>query len=131
MTMAWISPSPAASEQQDLPSPGVGEDFRLRRRLDKSWEKYGVGFSAIRSLPYKGGPLTMPEGLETLGGAPQGVGAPRVLFWPSWLLLRDSKAVSPSSRENIFVVFFFELIEFQKVPQIAKYEKGGFLPPRN
>ena len=72
--MAWISPSPVASEQQDLPSPGVGEDFRLRRRLDKSWEKYGVPFFAIRSLPYKCGPQTMPEGVEAMGGAPQGVG---------------------------------------------------------
>ena len=119
--IAWISPSPAASEQQDLPSPGVGEDFR-RRRLDKSWEKYGVGFFAIRSLPYKGGSQTMPEGLEALGGAPRGVGTPPVLFLPSWLLLRDFKAVSPSSRENISVVFFLELIGLRKVPETPKYE---------
>ena len=62
--MASNSPSPAASEQQDLPSPGVGEDFRRRRLLDKYWKKYGVAFFAIRSLPYKGGPQTMPEGLD-------------------------------------------------------------------
>ena len=68
--MASISPCPAASVQQDLPSPRVGEDFRLHRCLDKSWEKYGVGFFVIRSLPFKGGPQTMPEGLEALGGAP-------------------------------------------------------------
>ena len=69
--IAWISPSPAVSEQQDLPSPEVGEDFRCRR-LDKSWEKYGVGFFLIRSLPYKGGSQTMPEGPKTPGGAPRG-----------------------------------------------------------
>jgi hypothetical protein len=28
------SPSPEAPVQQDLPSPGVGEDFCLRRRLN-------------------------------------------------------------------------------------------------
>ena len=78
--MDSISPSPAASEQQDLPSPGVGEDFRLRRRLDKSWEKYDVGFFAIRSSSYKGGPQKMHEGVEALGGTPQGVGAPPVPF---------------------------------------------------
>ena len=72
MTIAWISPSLEASEQQDLPSPGEGEDFRRRRRLDKSWEKYGVGFFATWSLPYKGGPQTMPEGPKTPGGAPRG-----------------------------------------------------------
>ena len=70
MTIASISPSPVASEQQDLPSPGVEEEFR--RRLDKSWEKYAVGFFTIRSLPYKGGPQTMPEALEAIGGVPRG-----------------------------------------------------------
>jgi hypothetical protein len=30
---------------------------------------------------------------------------------------------------KIFVVFFLQLFGFQKVPEIAKYEKGGFLPP--
>ena len=44
MTMALISPSSEAPVRQDLPSPGVGEDFRLRLRLNKSWEKYGLGF---------------------------------------------------------------------------------------
>ena len=44
MSMASLSPSPEAPVQQDLPSPGVGEDFRLRRRLNKSREKYGLGF---------------------------------------------------------------------------------------
>ena len=73
----------------------------------------------------------MPKGVEALGGAPQGVGAPPGSFSPSWLRLRDFKVVSPSSRENISVVFFLELIEFRKVPETAKYEKGGFLPPRN
>ena len=73
----------------------------------------------------------MPEGLQALGGAPQGVGAPPSAFWPSWLLLRDFKVVCPSSRENIAVVFFLELIEFRKVPETPKQEKGGFLPPRN
>ena len=82
MTIAWISPSPAASEQQDLPSPGVGEDFRLRRRLDKSWEKYGVGFFVIRSYQYKGGDETTLEGPKRLGGAPRGVGAPPGTFPP-------------------------------------------------
>ena len=125
VTIAWISPSPAAAEQQDLPSPGVGEDFHLRRRLNKSWEKYGVSFFAIRSLPYKGGPQMMPEGLEAMGGAPPGA------FWPSWPLSRDFKALCPSSRENISVVFFLELIGLRKVPETTKYEKGGFLPPIN
>ena len=65
--MASISPSPAASEQQDLPSPGVGEEFH-RRRLYKSWETYGVGFSAIRRLWYKTGAKRSPEGQKRLGG---------------------------------------------------------------
>ena len=65
----------------------------------------------------------MPEGVEALGGAPQGVGAPPVAFSPSWHLLRDFNAVSPSSRENISVVFFLELIGPRKVPEIAKYER--------
>jgi hypothetical protein len=34
--MASLSPSLEALVQQDLPSPGVGEDCRLRRRLNKS-----------------------------------------------------------------------------------------------
>ena len=34
---AVISPTAVASEQQDLPSPGEGEDFRLHR-LYKSWK---------------------------------------------------------------------------------------------
>jgi hypothetical protein len=32
------SPSSEASEQPDLPSPRVGEDFHLHRRHFKSWE---------------------------------------------------------------------------------------------
>jgi hypothetical protein len=38
MTMTSISPSPEPPVRQDLPSPGVGGDIRLRRRLNKSWE---------------------------------------------------------------------------------------------
>ena len=90
MKMAWISPSPVASEQQDLPSPGVGEDLRLCRRLDKYWEKYGVSFFTIRSLPYKRGDETTLEGPKSMGGAPKGVGAPAHLlgslltsWWPT------------------------------------------------
>ena len=86
--MAWISPSPVASEQQDLPSPGVGEDIRLR--LDKSWEKYGVPFFAIRILWYKRGDEAMLEAPKAPGGAPRGVGAPAPLlgsllapWWPT------------------------------------------------
>ena len=44
-----------ASEQQDLPSPGVGDDFR-RCRLDKSWEKYGVTFLRYVASQIKVGP---------------------------------------------------------------------------
>ena len=44
MSMVSISPSPEEPVQQDLPSPGVGEDFRLHRRLYKSREKYGLDF---------------------------------------------------------------------------------------
>jgi hypothetical protein len=47
VTMASISPSSEAPVLQDLPSPGVGEEFRLHR-LYKSWEKYGVDFLARR-----------------------------------------------------------------------------------
>ena len=65
----------------------------------------------------------MLEGLEALGGAPKGVGAPPGAFWPSWLLLHDFKAVCPSSRENIVVVFFIELIVSRKVPETTKQEK--------
>ena len=54
MMVVSLSPSPEAPEQQDLPPPGVGEDFRLRRRLCKSWEKYGVGFFPRRSRLPKG-----------------------------------------------------------------------------
>ncbi len=70
MIMASIYPSPEAPVRQDLPSPGVGEDFRLHRRLNKSREKYGLGFWAKRRRRYKGGPETMPEGPTSLGGAP-------------------------------------------------------------
>jgi hypothetical protein len=44
MMMASISPSLEDLVLQGLPSPGVGEDFCLHRRLRKSWEKYGVDF---------------------------------------------------------------------------------------
>ena len=74
MSMASISSSPKAPVQQDLPSPGVGEDFRLRRRLNKSRKKYGLGFWAKRRLWYKRGPETMPEAQTSLGGAPRHVG---------------------------------------------------------
>ena len=74
MTMAWISPSPAASEQQDLPSPGVGEDLRLRRRLRKIVEKYGVGFFVIRRPWYKTGAKRSHDGQKSMGGAPRGGG---------------------------------------------------------
>ena len=74
MSMASISPSPEAPVQQDLPSPGVGEDFRLRRRLNKSREKYGLGFWAKRRLCLKGGPEAMLEARMSLGGAPRHVG---------------------------------------------------------
>jgi hypothetical protein len=42
--------------RQELPSPGVGVDFRLRRRLNKSWEKYGLGFRRNGGVYIKGGP---------------------------------------------------------------------------
>ena len=74
MSMTSISPSPEALVQQDLPSPGVGEDFRFRRRLNKSREKYGLGFLAKRRRLLKGGPETMPEGETSLGGVPSQVG---------------------------------------------------------
>ena len=70
MSMASISPSPEAPVRQDLPSPGVGEDFRLRRRLNKSREKYGLGFWAKRRRLYKGGPEATLEGETSLGGVP-------------------------------------------------------------
>ena len=72
MTIAWISLSPAASEQQDLPPPGVGEDLRLRRRLRKIVEKYGVGFFAIRRPWYKTGAKRSHDGQKSMGGAPRG-----------------------------------------------------------
>ena len=81
MSMASISPSPEAPVQQDLPSPGVGEDFHLHRRLNKSREKYVLGFSAKWRSRLKGGPETMPEGETGIGGAPSQVGratCPRV-----------------------------------------------------
>ena len=80
--MASISPSPAASEQQDLPSPGVGEDFRLRRRLDKFWKNYGVPFFAILSCLYKGGDQPTSGGPNRPGGMPSGVGTPAPLLGP-------------------------------------------------
>lgn len=70
MTMASISPSPEAPVRQDLPSPGVGEDFRLRRRLNKSREKYGFGFWTKRRRLLKGGPETMLKGETGMGGTP-------------------------------------------------------------
>jgi hypothetical protein len=42
MSMASIFPSPEAPVQQDLPSPRVGEDFRLR--FNKYQEKHGLDF---------------------------------------------------------------------------------------
>ena len=74
MSMASISPSPEAPVQQDLPSPGVGEDFRLRRRLNKSREKYGLGFWAKRSFWNKRGPKATLEAQTSVGGAPSQVG---------------------------------------------------------
>ena len=74
MLMASISPSPEASKQQDLPSPGVGEDLRLRRRLNKSREKYGLGFWVKWRRLLKGGPETMLEAQKSQGGAPRQVG---------------------------------------------------------
>jgi hypothetical protein len=41
--------------QQDLPSSRVGEDFRLRRRLNNSREKYGLYFLAKRNVWDKSG----------------------------------------------------------------------------
>ena len=86
--MSSISPSPAASEQQDLPPPGVGEDLRLRRRLRKIVEKYGVGYFAIRRPWYKTGAKRSHDGQKSMGGAPRGVGAPPGPFWSlltSWV----------------------------------------------
>ncbi len=74
MLMASISPSPEAPMRQDLPSPKVGEDFCLRHHLNKSREKYGLGFWAKRRSVLKGGPETMPEGETGMGGAPSQVG---------------------------------------------------------
>ena len=80
MTMASISPSREAPVRQDLPSPGVGEDFHLYRRLNKSREKYGFGFWAKRRLWYKGGPEAMLEGKTGIGGVPRQGGATCPLF---------------------------------------------------
>ncbi len=74
MMMALISPSPEAPVQQDLPSPGVGEDLHLRCRLNKFREKYGLGSWTKRRRLLKGGPETMPEGETGMGGAPSRVG---------------------------------------------------------
>ena len=76
MSMASISPSPEAPVQQDMPSPGVGEDFRLRRRLNKSREKYGLGFWAKRSVWNKRRAETMPEARTSVGGAARKLGRP-------------------------------------------------------
>ena len=70
MTMASISPSPEALVRQDLPSLGVGEDFHLRLRLNKSREKYGLGFWVKRKRLYKGLSEAMLEGEMSLGGTP-------------------------------------------------------------
>jgi hypothetical protein len=70
MTMASISPSPKALVLQDLPSPGVGEDFRHRRHLCKLWEEYGVSFLAIQRHLQKRGAETMLEAEAGLGGVP-------------------------------------------------------------
>ena len=85
MTMAWISPSPAASEQLDLPSPRVGEDLCLRHCLDKSWEKYDVIFSRYTAVSIK-------EGTRRRSRAPRGqVARPAhllgSLLTPWWLTL--------------------------------------------
>jgi hypothetical protein len=97
MTMTSISPSSEAPMRQDLPSPGV-EDFRRRGGLNKSWEKYSLGFWEKRRRIYKGGSETMPEGQTSLGGTPKQGGratwslldlvapALRVLLWPTVLL---------------------------------------------
>jgi hypothetical protein len=68
--MASISPSPDAAVQQDLPSPGVREDFRVRRRFNKSREKYGLGFWAKRRRLYKVGLEAVLEGKMGIGGTP-------------------------------------------------------------
>jgi hypothetical protein len=49
-------------EQQDLPSPGEEEDFRLHRCLRKVCEKLDVGFSMIWRHCKKGGGETTLEG---------------------------------------------------------------------
>ncbi len=79
MAMASISPLSEAPVRQDLPSPGVGEAFCLCRHLNKSREKYGLGFWVKQRRLLKGGPETMPEGETGMGGAPSKVGR---ATWP-------------------------------------------------
>jgi hypothetical protein len=69
MSMASISPSLEAPVLQDLPSPGVGDDFRLRRYINKSREIWLRFFLAKRSFWNKRGPEATLEGRMIMGGA--------------------------------------------------------------
>jgi hypothetical protein len=102
MTTTSISPSPEAPVLQDLPSLGVGEGFRLCRRLNKSRQKYDLDFWAKRRHLYKWGAEAMLEGETSMGGAPP------VLFWPSWPPSRSSLAHGPSSGEKLIKYFCFD-----------------------
>jgi hypothetical protein len=93
MSMELISSSPEAVVQQDLTSPAVGEDFCLRRGLNKSREKYDLYFLTKRRRLDKEGPEVMLEGKTCLGCGPM-KGAPPILFWPHGVILRVTVFIS-------------------------------------
>jgi hypothetical protein len=82
------SPSSEASEQPDLPSPRVGEDFHLHRRHCKSWENM-ASVKGRRRYHARG-----PNGPGV--PRPGKVVTPPRLFWPSWPSPLDSCAHNPS-----------------------------------
>lgn len=131
MSMASLSPSPEAPVQQDLPSPRVGEDFRLRRRLNKSRKKYGLGFLAKRSVWDKSGAETMSEVRMSVGGAARKLGRATCARLHLVALLAYFFRSRPSFGWKTDQVIFPRIFAIQKTLKQIKYEKGGFLPPRN
>jgi hypothetical protein len=90
-----------ASEQHDLPTPGVGEDSCLSRGLCKSWENYGVTFFAIRCSPQKyKGEMTHDGQKGPLMARPTYQDAPWVLVWASWPSPLTSGALGLSFGDN-------------------------------
>jgi hypothetical protein len=125
MEMASISPSPEAPVRHDLPSPRVGEDFRLFHRLNKAWKKYGLSFWVKQIRLYKRGPETRLEGKTSLGVVPSQGTRHLVSFHPRGPLACFFGSHS-FSMWKLIMYFFLRFLGVQKVPEIIKNKKEVF-----